>query len=522
MGYAISRNQTTVPLVFFMQDSTSTRTLGKTGLSPTVTISKNGGTFASPAGAVTEIGDGLYKVAPNATDSNTLGPLELKATATGADQCITEFLVVAYDPFAVASLGLTNLDTTIGSRSAPGDQMALTAGERTTLLGVFQAAGTYLKSLYDGLSGRYTKLDWLDNLNIGGPVASNADILAINQSASRRIVVACVGQMERPETGSNTFTVEVRTYTGDGAATDADATPTIVPQGKVSGSLAANLSAVTRISAGLYRATYTVASGATLEEIRFDASATLSTEVFTLSAYSQAVDFVAANFSATDRANLVSAASDAAAAKTAAQAAPTAIQISDRVERAGGPLALTQTSAASADGKLTTNFTNMVTRFLTMIESYGAGNAFWRFITGALSQAPTGSSGGSAGKQLIHTPLRLVLASGEGCESCQSDRLNLTRGSKLDVRLNLVDTDGIAVPTTGTTLTAKLTTMRGMAIVSLASGSVVETLGSEGQLTVSLDTSLSALAGINQFKLVITRNNGAADIQSAEIVVGLE
>lgn len=131
--------------------------------------------------------------------------------------------------------------------------------------------------------------------------------------------------------------------------------------------------------------------------------------------------------------------------------------------------------------------------------------------------------GGSAGTLLIHTPLRLVLAQGEDCEDCQSEKLTLTRGSILDIRVNLVDAEGTAVPTTGTTLTGKLTTMRGVLIVALAGGSVVETLGSEGQLTVSpLDTSIAELAGINQFKLVVTRDNGAADVQSGEIIVGLE
>ena len=215
-----------------------------------------------------------------------------------------------------------------------------------------------------------------------------------------------------------------------------------------------------------------------------------------------------------------SAATAAAQATTAAsQSTTAATQSTTAATQATNAAA----SAASADGKLNTNFTNMVTRFLTMVESY-SGGTLWRFITGAVSQAPTGGgSGGSAGKQLVHTPLRLVLAQGENCESCQSDRLTLTRGTKMDIRLNLVDADSAPVPTTGTDLTAKLTTMRGALIVALADGTVVETLASEGQLTVSpLDTSIAELVGINQFKLVITRDNGAADVQSGEIIVGLE
>jgi hypothetical protein len=90
------------PLLFFMGDSTDHIT-GKTGLSPTVTLSKNGGSFASPAGTVSEIANGFYKVAGNATDSNTLGPLALHATSAGADPADALFDVVAFDPWDAAA-----------------------------------------------------------------------------------------------------------------------------------------------------------------------------------------------------------------------------------------------------------------------------------------------------------------------------------------------------------------------------------------------------------------------------------
>jgi len=84
-----------------MVDSTDHVT-GKTGLTPTVTISKNGGSFATPAGAVTEISAGWYKVAGNATDNATLGPLALHATGTAADPTDTLFEVVVDDLTTVA------------------------------------------------------------------------------------------------------------------------------------------------------------------------------------------------------------------------------------------------------------------------------------------------------------------------------------------------------------------------------------------------------------------------------------
>ena len=93
----IKQGSTAYPLVFFMASSTDGST-GVTGITPTVVLSKNGGAFASPAGAVTEIGNGFYKVAGNATDEGTLGILALSATGTGALQAAMAYLITAYDP----------------------------------------------------------------------------------------------------------------------------------------------------------------------------------------------------------------------------------------------------------------------------------------------------------------------------------------------------------------------------------------------------------------------------------------
>lgn len=107
-SYQVKQSSTAYPLVFLMVDSADHIT-GKTGLSPTVTISKAGAAFGSPSGAVTEIGSGWYKVAGNATDSGTLGPLALHATASGADPSDTLYEVVAHDVQDSVRLGLSAL-----------------------------------------------------------------------------------------------------------------------------------------------------------------------------------------------------------------------------------------------------------------------------------------------------------------------------------------------------------------------------------------------------------------------------
>jgi hypothetical protein len=58
---------------------------GLTGASPSVSLSKAGGTFAAAGGAVTEIANGWYKIALTTTDTGTLGDLAYHITAPSAD-----------------------------------------------------------------------------------------------------------------------------------------------------------------------------------------------------------------------------------------------------------------------------------------------------------------------------------------------------------------------------------------------------------------------------------------------------
>lgn len=84
--YDLAKASTSRPLLFRLV-AAADHVTPITGASPTVTLSKNGAAFASPAGAVTELANGWYKVAGNATDTDTAGPLVLYATAATADPC---------------------------------------------------------------------------------------------------------------------------------------------------------------------------------------------------------------------------------------------------------------------------------------------------------------------------------------------------------------------------------------------------------------------------------------------------
>ena len=106
MGYSVKTASTARPLLFKLVLS-SDHVTGATGKSPTVVLSKNGAAFGAPAGAVTEVANGWYAVAGNATDTGTLGPLVLYATAALCDPADDVFEVVAYDPADAVGLGLS-------------------------------------------------------------------------------------------------------------------------------------------------------------------------------------------------------------------------------------------------------------------------------------------------------------------------------------------------------------------------------------------------------------------------------
>lgn len=127
----ILKGSAVIPLEFLMVLS-SDHITPATGLAPTVLIGKNGGVFAPPAGAVSEISNGWYKVAPNATDSNTYGPIKLHASAATADPTDRDpWQVVAYDPNDPNALGIGVLNSFFLSTGLGVVSTAVNAGDAT-------------------------------------------------------------------------------------------------------------------------------------------------------------------------------------------------------------------------------------------------------------------------------------------------------------------------------------------------------------------------------------------------------
>lgn len=211
----------------------------------------------------------------------------------------TSITAAVPDTGAIAGAVGSQITSDHGAGSYERNTEPPTAAENRTEM---DSNSTKLAALDSRLTS--SRAGYLDNLNVGGVVASQADINALNQSASRGIILTTVGQYERPESSSTTFQIEARTYSADGAAVNADSTPTLTATGITSGSLAANLGSATNPSTGVYRWTYSVASSATLEQIRFDLSAVISSDTQTMSVHSQVVDSVAVTFTTGDRTKL--------------------------------------------------------------------------------------------------------------------------------------------------------------------------------------------------------------------------
>lgn len=174
-GYDVQQSTTAFPLVFLLISSTDHIT-GLTGATVTVTLSKSGGAFASPSGGVTEIANGWYKVAGNATDTGTLGPLALHATASGADPTDALYPVVSYNPqsstafiTSIASVG--TLTTYTGNTPQTGDSFARIGSTGSGLTSVAQASTALSSAQWTP-----TRAGYLDNLS-AGPVALASGVI---------------------------------------------------------------------------------------------------------------------------------------------------------------------------------------------------------------------------------------------------------------------------------------------------------------------------------------------------------
>lgn len=166
---------------------------GKAGLAPTVTIRKPAGAFAAPIGAVTEIANGWYKVAGNATDTNALGQLLLHASAAGADPTDDRYEVVAFDPQAALA---TPTNITGGVITTVTNAVALPAIPANWITAAGINAGAF--------NG---KGDWANagaamSLTVGerNEVAKQVEIRLVDEADTTAVLTAIVNKINATDT----------------------------------------------------------------------------------------------------------------------------------------------------------------------------------------------------------------------------------------------------------------------------------------------------------------------------------
>lgn len=144
------------------------------------------------------------------------------------------------------------------------------------------------------------------------------------------------------------------------------------------------------------------------------------------------------------------------------------------------------TSASSADNKLTTPRLTLLDRLAGMIEAIPGGGGLYRYLAGALSQAPAGGGGGGSTSLVLLRGLTLQIDANE-----PGDTLRLMQGSDLSLLVTLLDSSGDPVPLTGFTITAQIRSATGSVVLS---PTVTVQSAATGQVLLAIPASFTATA----------------------------
>ena len=144
-------NGDTRPILFFMAQSAD-HVSGLAGASPAVTVSKNGGAFAAPAGAVAEVGNGWYRLTPTGGDVTTNGVFLLHATAAGGDPADVKAQVVGFDPYDALPTTNSVLPESYAANGAPATLAQLLYGVSAMMGNVSQSGVTLTANRLDGVT----------------------------------------------------------------------------------------------------------------------------------------------------------------------------------------------------------------------------------------------------------------------------------------------------------------------------------------------------------------------------------
>lgn len=214
-------NHRTVLLHLVDETDHFTPVTGESGGQPQ--ISKVSAAYANSTNTLIEIGNGTYALVLATAECDMTGPLSYRYKSANTDEFVAAVLIVSYDPYSATSLGLSNLDAAVSSRSSHSAADVWAAGTRT-----LTGFGTLIADIWANVSRTITG----GTLTTAPPTAvQNADALlgrvdgvetgVTPQGAFRLMLSALAGKLSGA--GTTTITIRNTADTKDRIAATVDA-----------------------------------------------------------------------------------------------------------------------------------------------------------------------------------------------------------------------------------------------------------------------------------------------------------
>lgn len=245
--------------------------------------------------AINNLISGRVDANTQALANNVITSSILAADAIGASQIATDAIGAA----EIAAAAVNKIVDEVWNR----------------LLTAITTSGSIGKLIKDNLdaliSSRAPASDWtptragyLDKLNISGNVASSSEVTAIQNNT--RVVRVVPEIIERPDSGTTTYRVELFLYDETGNMEAPDSAPTIelVNQSGTDRSSRLDSTTMALVETGRYRAIYTASSGDALEQLVWAFSVVEGGVTRKYGNASLIVDTTAVDFTSADRAKL--------------------------------------------------------------------------------------------------------------------------------------------------------------------------------------------------------------------------
>jgi len=302
---------------------------------------------------------------------------------------------------------------------------------------------------------------YLDNLNIGGLVASQSEVTSVQNNT--RVVRTVPSVIERPDSGTLVIPVELLLYDAIGNMEAPDAAPTLAVTNQAGTSRNDHLDSTTLalVSTGRYKALYTVQAADTLEPLYFTFSVVEGGATRVFSNVAVLVDTSAVDFTAADRTKLERLDTDLTTARAA------------KLDFLTGAVAL-EASITALKGAGWTNeslkaiYDQVILRLLTsgytapdnagigsiqtvtnkLSDMITGASPDYAFDTAALANAPAGGGGGGTtdwtSDERSQIRYRLGIDGTEAAPSSNSPNLGTVDANVVSMESNVVNADALA------------------------------------------------------------------------------